>query len=515
MNLKRLFKYLFIVIIFILLLIAIYQRFLLPFVPYDIVDCYYCPTINFFKGTGFHQTYRLPLYPLIFFVTTYITQSFTAITYLQVFLGLATSLFLVYLFEKITFISKKSTTLYRYILGIIIFATFIFSTYKIDFERCIRPEIFSHFFQLLLVFLLFNIFKTFPKINYRLGIFVFVSCFVSYYQDKFLGITILNLILVLLLIFSRKGQKILPLFRYLFLPLTLFFVFYFSLQRLTISKAPLDLWNNHTVWAYNGLFWRNQDSIIKLIKSDYENPNFTKYSKKVLKMHLDFYNTKIKDYYPEHGVQIIQNLDHVYFDLTPNFNLQLGTVQPQSEFYELRKYYLYKSLFAYPIDYIRKYIIQIWTAYLPFNSQMFLYDEPIVPRLIYLKIENNFVEDPVYLDRHIPVVNKYYYQVITAKNTSSLVFKNEFFDEFYIYFNEIYTPILIIFLFFFFRDKKTFWKKPLGFMAFYTALSAFLMYSYTCFTYLTIERYLAEIFPLFLLSLFLMFYYLFHRFIKD
>ena len=508
MNKRLWLLYLFNSIVFIFFFIGIHQRTLVPPVPYDIPDCYYCPMVSYLNGLGFNRSYRTPVYPLIFFITSYSTDSFSTLVYLQVLIGIVTSLLLLFFFNKIIFSKNFYLSIINSFLSLLLLYSFLFSNSKIDFEFSIRPEIFSHLFMILTILLIertiikkYNIDKTIPLL-------IFISLFVAYYQDKFIGITILNLIIVFKLFIDNKHQNIKSFFIYILSPIIIFSFCYITLQKVSSPKSDINQNSERNLWGYNALFWRNQDSIIKLIKKDYNNPNFTRYSKDILDLYIKFYDIDISSYYPQHDIQKIQILDHINNDLSPTLNLSVNLLQTQDEVLSFRRYYFYRSLITYPSDYLKKYFRQIWNTYKPFNSNIFLYNHYFLTTYKYKEVEDKFINDTYNLNRKIPIINKYYYQVIAAKNTKEDTFSNTFINNFYKLFNQIYTPVTLIFIFVFLKNKNSSENKKLGLLSLYSLVSAFLMHSYTCFFYLTLNRYLAEIFPLFLLSLFLMFYYL-------
>ena len=201
MNKKILLSFIFYLLVLIVLCLAIYQRLQIPFVPFDINDQYFLPTVSFFKGHGLDCGERAPIYPLLLFIITYFTNNFSAIVYVQVFFGIITALLLLFLFLEITSSPKKFPEIIRYFLALLLFSSFILSDDKINLEFSLRPEIFSQFFLVLLCYLFFKILKKGSQIDYYLGVFAFLSLFTTYFQDKFFGITLLNILIILKYIF--------------------------------------------------------------------------------------------------------------------------------------------------------------------------------------------------------------------------------------------------------------------------------------------------------------------------
>lgn len=493
----------------IVLIVAIYQRLQIPLVPYSIMDGYYTATVKFFQGIGLHCGNRLPPYPLIIFLIVYFTQSLSAIVYFQVISGVFSSLFLTYLFYQVTSISKAQLSWIRYVLTLLIFFTFTLSAPKIELEYFLRPETLSQFFLILQIYLFYKVI-TCKTLNYNFGIFNFLTFFTPYFQDKFFGISILNIIVALLIIYRQKGKKVIYLIKYFCLPLAVFSLLYFSFQRVTSTKS-----NNPALdrglWGYSSLFWLNQNSIIKTMNRDYNDPTFTRYSKDTLRLYLDFYQT-IKDYYNDAFIDIT-SLDKINYQLSSSFNFQTyyqqGTVIDSLNF---RKYYLFRSFISYPIDYLNRYFKQIKSLYFPYVSNIFLPNENIRYGVGYRDVEKNFISDTKNLDTSIPFISNYYRQIKSIPTSYYVVFPSRMLNKLYFFFNFLYTPILIMFIITFLTEIKSKLYQDIGLIALYSTLQGFLMLSFTSFIYLNFSRYSAEAYPALLFSLLAMLYYLLLKF---
>ncbi|HWS49092.1 MAG TPA: hypothetical protein VN174_03530 [Candidatus Methanoperedens sp.] len=492
----------------IVLIIAIYQRLQIPLVPYSIMDGYYTATVKFFQGIGLHCGNRLPPYPLIIFLIVYFTQSLSAIVYFQVISGVFSSLFLTYLFYQVTSISKAQLSWIRYVLTLLIFFTFTLSAPKIELEYFLRPEIVSQFFLILQIYFFYKIITS-KKLNYYFGIFNFLTFFTPYFQDKFFGISILNIIIAFILIYRQKEKKVIYLMKYLCVPLAVFIPIYFSFQWFTSTKS-----NNPALdrglWGYSSLFWLNQNSIIKTMNKDYNDPTFTRYSKDTLRLYLDFYQT-IKGYYHDAFIDIT-SLDKINYQLSSIFNFQTYYQQGTNESLNFRKYYLFRSFINYPIDYLNRYYKQIKSLYFPYVSNVFLPNENIHYGIGYRDVEKNFITDTKNLDIAIPFISNYYHQIKSIPTSYYVVFPSRALNKLYFFFNFLYTPILTMFIITFLTEIKSKSYKDIGLIALYSALQGFLMLSFTSFIYLNFDRYTAEVYPALLFSLLTMIFYLLLKF---
>lgn len=495
--------------IFIFLLIeisffALKTRLLLPPIPFGVIDHYPDITVNFYKYAQFSPSHRAPYYPLIFFLFTYLSGSFSAIIIAQVFFSiLSIILFVIIILRVGVLINSKVRVLnnnFYYLFALIAFFLLSLSNRRVEYEFSIRPESLSQFIEILILFFIFKIIKNKKHLNKYLIMVVVVSLFSIFFQVKFLFLGIFNILIVFFLIlFSNNSlkKKNLKIVFFVMIPI----ISFLSLNSILNTYMSTDAKKE---FEYNSFYVRNQKTISKVIINDFNDANFNKYNKKTLKKFIDYYNTN-SHFYPNNDTMSIYGFDYISFSQKPTFiNFAWSVLPDYSQRVGFLKYYLQKSVIDYPLDYFINYFYELKRVYNPLSPMFFNQDY----NLFFSKEIDSAKEifrEYYGTNSKIAIIENY-----LNTDSNSYYYKDSigvfmFINPLRKIINFLYLPSMFTFIILFFttwfRSKKIWVQyKKLSWLVLYSTIAAFLMYSVTCFGHLYLNRYIDEIFPLFLAS---------------
>lgn len=475
--------------------LAIKFRIGIPFVPTEIYDEYYYLLISTSKGLPPDSGMTNPYYQLLVYGFSHLFKSLSGIVFFQVFLVLIEVFFVFLIFKEIkkTYLKDRFSlkNILFYLVSLIFLFVFLFSSSKIRFEYQMRLESISGFLEIIFVYLFLKLFNNKTDKNRLSMIIVYVSVFACLFQNKFFFLGLFNVFLVIILnVKTKKVRKKFQAVKVILVPILLMLVF----NKLVTSKIQKNDFNR--ILYDSMLFWRNFKTIDKYIVKDINDPNFTKFNKELLRDFRSVYLPKrylynLNSNIPLGELDIIIYKDAVGIYKKHNQNKEINY---------LFKYYLAKSMFFSPREYLADYWRELKKIFSNKNIHVikpsfFYFEKKEYIDLKKWMIANHEKENNYYFNSYLKDLDKVINNYSNIKSIPVLTKLEYFLSSKYLVL--VLLSILCIVVRCFFKMKSLL---SIESMVIYLILAPIIMYSVTAFTYLFDERYLAEILPLFLMS---------------
>jgi len=464
--------------------------------PYEIVDGYahllfsqYCNKVTEF-------VMHMSLYSVILSTVYGFFKTFSSIVIVQMFVSFLTTIILVVVMKNLT----------KYIFGsinwwlvLLVTGLYILSTENVYFTSLMRPEIWSHLFEVGMIFLWLKIIesryykKSLKLVNfYSLGL-VLTSFFAVLVQDKLFLPAVVNIVVLLFMYRRIKWNPFVSSFC-LLIPILLGITVYYQYSFTGASTEN---------WAITHLFLRNQDVLINEIKYDLKSGE-SKYSPEILKIFIDNY-LAVEKYYPKDRNISIDDFDYIYY----SYYLNSGAYDNQNKFLskeginDFHLYYLKQSVVNRPWEYIKKYGNEMWSVFgfgsdnlINLNdSKVEFGTEYVLPMTFHVEKYPFPYKDCAFFKGYIDESYKVYLKGEFV-NADNIFFVNFFYD----YISRTYGLMLLLVIYLVslkrYRNKTNYRE----WLVLGLVLSPMIMYSYTAMIHLFIGRYTYEIFPLVLIG---------------
>lgn len=412
---------------------------------------------------------------------------------------LSAVIFVVIILNVNSLISQKGRVLsnkFLYLLSIIPFFILLLSNRRIEYDFSLRPESLSQFLEIAILFFMFKIIKN----NKYLLAIVIISIFSIFFQIKFIFLGIFNIFIVsFIIIFSKEKlkKKFLKIISIVIIPVSLFLLLNLTLGEYMSNSAKKE-------FEHNIFYVRNQKIIYKTMINDFDDANFKKYDKQILKEFINYYDIN-SHFYPNNDNLSIYSFDYISNEQEPSFiNFSWSIIPNYNQRANFFKYYIKKSIINYPFDYLRSYFYELRRVYNPTRPLIFNQDY----NLFFSKeieIAKSYFKEYYGSNSKIAIIENYLNTDSSSYYSNGSIGVFMFINPLRWIMNFLYLPSLFIFIILFFtnwfisKERQILFKK-LGTLALYSTIAAFLMYSVTCFGHLYHIRYIDEILPLFLAS---------------
>lgn len=488
-KIKKIFFYIPFIFLF---LYSLCVRCKIPSLVIEIFDEYQFLLLSIDSGNGFDSGMTMPYYQIIILIFTKIFNSFSAIIFFQHFIFFIYFLILV-LIAKLVFkkILANQSFYLKFILYILYLISILILTQTpmiISFEYSMRPEIFSIFFQIFLVFIYINLVFV-KKINKKyINLYLIITILSFLFQIKFIFVFLINIIYILYLLNIKKifDIKIIS----SFLKIIIFFLMFHVIVSTIIFRTDY-----HKSLYISNVFWKNYSYIGKYINQDITSKKFNKFDK-IFLINIDSVYQKNKDTYNK-GITNVTQIDPITYK--DGLNLLLNDADKYNKIFH---YYYLKSLVFSPHLYIRNYLNEL-SLVINKSNYIFYNNSLIIDQNIY--IEKKYWTENWYKNRNKPQYLLRYIEQISKQSEKELqIYSLNFYSNNYIFINNFYKYTIFAYLlvYIFFNKTKNLLVSQFRHITNILILSSISLYSFTAFFFVYSERYITEVYPFIIFSFF-------------